>query len=215
VIQAAPVRWWWIRHAPVVNNDPASPPLIHGQMDVGADLSDSAALTRLAGELPKDALWLTSGLSRASQTAEALRGCQDEDIQAPVIVPAFNEQLFGDWQGLTHDRIANDHPDQARAFWADYANAQPPGGESFRDVMERVAPVVHLFCRDNPGADIIAIAHAGPIRAALALALDLTPEKALSLDIDNLSLSRIDWLENPSQEGGVWRPGRVNQRAFK
>jgi len=211
-----PVRWWWVRHAPVVKSDPASAPLIHGQMDVDADLSDSAPLARLAGALPEGALWLTSGLSRARQTAAALHQHIDHVAPpAPVIVEAFNEQHFGDWQGLTHDQIAHDHPDQSRAFWADYAHAHPPGGESFFNVMERVAPAVHKFCRDNPAADIVAVAHAGPIRAALALALDLTPAKALSLDLDNLSLSRIDWIEAEPEENGVWQVRGVNQMAIK
>ncbi|MBT5659014.1 MAG: histidine phosphatase family protein, partial [Rhodospirillaceae bacterium] len=163
-------------------------------------------------------LWLTSSLSRARQTAEALRQHIDHigpptASPVPVIVETFNEQHFGDWQGLTHDQIAHKRPDEARAFWANAANAHPPGGESFRDVIERVAPTVHQFCQDNPGADIIAVAHAGSIRAALALALDLTPDKALCLDLGHLSLSCIDWIKSEPKEGGVWRVCNINQSA--
>jgi len=79
--------------------------------------------------------------------------------------------------------------------------------------MERVAPAIALLSQDNPGADIIAVAHAGSIRAALALALDLTPDKALSLDLGHLSLSRIDWIKSEPEEGGVWRVCSINQSA--
>ena len=68
------------------------------------------------------------------------------------------------------------------------------------------------------GADVVAVAHGGTIRAALALALGLDPERALALAVDNCSLTRIDHIAGPAgshaQDGdrsGVWRVVRVNQ----
>ena len=60
-------RWWWVRHAPSAS----SPGIIHGQDDVDADLSDQAAIDARRHSLPEDAVWLTSGLNRAVQTAAA------------------------------------------------------------------------------------------------------------------------------------------------
>ena len=62
------------------------------------------------------------------------------------------------------------------------------------------------------------MAHGGTIRAALALALALDPEKALAWTIDNCSITRIDHIAGPLSshdagqlEDGVWRVVRVNQ----
>ena len=45
---------------------------------------------------------------------------------------------------------------------------------------------------ENAGGDLIVVAHAGTIRAALALALDLPLNSALSMSVSNLSLTKID-----------------------
>ena len=82
----------------------------------------------------------------------------------------------------------------------------------------RHAPVAHggriygqidLSC-DCSGRDIIAVAHGGTIRAALALALDLDPEAALAFTIENCSITRIDRIDGPGMGHG-WRVVRVNQ----
>ena len=58
------------------------------------------------------------------------------------------------------------------------------------------------------GRDIIAVAHGGTIRAALALALD--PEAALAFTIENCSFTRINRIDGPSMGHG-WRVVRVNE----
>jgi alpha-ribazole phosphatase len=47
-----------------------------------------------------------------------------------------------------------------------------------------------------PEGDIVLIVHSGTIRAALAIALDLPAERALSFVVDPLSLTRVDRLED-------------------
>ena len=61
-------RWWWVRHAPVIGVDG----LIYGSNDVACDVSDVARIKALAGALPEDAVWITSHLSRAIDTARAI-----------------------------------------------------------------------------------------------------------------------------------------------
>ena len=56
-----------------------------------------------------------------------------------------------------------------------------------------------------PAGDVIAVAHAGTIRAALVVALEMPPDKALSFVIDPLSLTRLDRLDND------WRVVAVNR----
>ena len=61
-------RWWWVRHAPVVDHDGK----IYGQGDVGCDTSDSRSFEGLAGKIPAGAVWVTSNLRRTAQTASAI-----------------------------------------------------------------------------------------------------------------------------------------------
>lgn len=174
-----PTRWWWVRHAPSVG----VPGIIHGQDDVDADLSDKAALDARRQSLPEDAVWLTSGLARTIQTAAALG---HTDCRA---VPGLMEQDFGDWNGLNWDDLRED---QTAAFWQDYATQAPPNGESFVHMMDRVSDRIAELSHEYEGRDIIAVAHAGTIRAALAMALNLFAKPALSFQLDTLSLTEIE-----------------------
>ncbi len=194
--------WWWVRHAPVTEMTG----LLYGQMDLAADVSDAAAFAALAARLPEDALWITSPLRRTRQTFDAIRAARGEKAEPDLVEPDFIEQGFGDWQGLSYDQIrAQTDP----ALWASPGTAEPPGGESFATVIERVAPAIERLSAAHAGRHIVAVAHGGSIRAALAAALELTPDKALALVIDNLSLSRLEAIGDPSIPL-AWRVHYVN-----
>ena len=85
-----------------------------------------------------------------------------------------------------------------------------PGGESFVEIIERVARAIQHLVAAHRGRDIIAVAHGGTIRAALGLALGLDPERCLAFTIDNCSLTRIDQIEGPGMGHG-WRVVTVNR----
>jgi alpha-ribazole phosphatase len=191
-------RWWWIRHAPAVNPDK----LLYGRLDLAADLGDAAAIARLAARLPRRAVWLHSPLRRTAETAAALLAAMGEGT-APVTVPELVEQSFGDWQGRpsreVYAALPKDDP-----FWSRPAAHAPPGGESFDAVLARVQPAIRALGAAHAGRDIVAVAHAGTIRAAVALALDLDGERALRLVVDPLSLTRLDLIRSSSGAEG-WR----------
>jgi len=61
------------------------------------------------------------------------------------------------------------------------------------------------------GRDIVAVAHGGSIRAALAVALGIEAERALAFSIDNCSLTRLDHIAGPgADDEGQWRINAVN-----
>ncbi len=192
------LRWWWIRHAPTAG--PTN--LIHGTDDAPADLANSAALMHLAKSLPATAKTLTSKLPRAVQTFEALRRL-NRNLAAAHIDPDLGEQDFGRWTGRSWDEIAS----EAQGFWNDPINTAPPAGESYRAMCERVRRCIATR-NGTPGGDLIVVSHAGPIRAALAVALDLPLEASIRFEIAALSLTRIDAIR--TQSGISWRLQAVN-----
>jgi broad specificity phosphatase PhoE len=121
------------------------------------------------------------------------------------------EQSFGDWQGMKYTDLTAMQAEAYHRFWLAPAHQAPPGGESFIAVMERVSRAIRRLNEEHSARDIIAVAHGGTIRAALAEALDLTPEAALAFSIDNLSLTRIERFDGPGVGHG-WRVATVNQR---
>ena len=204
-------RWWWIRHAPVVNHGGR----LYGQTDLSADTSERARFEALARVLPSGAAWLASALRRTHETAAAIvDATADPGHETPrwAVEPDLGEQDFGAWQGLTWDELAAHRGGLAHKYWVAPADFVPPGGESFAQLVERVTPVIDRRTARHEGGDIVAVAHGGSIRAALALALGLAPERALAFSIDNLSITRIDRVDGPAA-GGAWRVVAVNRPA--
>ncbi len=211
-----PTKWWWVRHAPVVDADPMV--RISGQLDVDANVdgAESAkALGWLAGALPTGGKWITSNLVRTRQTANAIQGAIQIASARPEqmeTVPDLAEQDFGRWAGMTWAELGDLEGGESAGFWQAPATTAPPGGESFADLIERTVPAIESLSQQHAGRDIICVAHAGTIRAALAHALGLDAERALSFNVGNLSLTRIDHISDglKLKRGGHWRVVSVN-----
>ena len=202
-------RWWWIRHAPVENPERR----LYGQQDLSCNCSEPALFQTLANLLPGGAVWLTSHLRRTRETAEAvLPHLVNGDAAAPELIaePTFAEQNFGTWQGMTFNELKTHLAGGFDEFWANPAKARPPEGESFADVIARVGQTIDRLNETYAGRDIVAFAHGGSIRAALAHALAIDADAALSLRIDNCSLTRIDHVMGDGRPApGALRPWRV------
>src|SRR5262249_5846187 len=142
-------QWWWIRHAPVPDGG-----RIYGQRDVDCDCSDGGVFAALARELPRGAVWVTSQLKRATQTAAAIHAAMGQPHE-PVVVPELAEQNLGEWQGLDRQKfLASRVP--RRPFWFSAANECAPGGESFDDLVARAGRAIERltaqFCGRTSGA---------------------------------------------------------------
>lgn len=203
-------RWWWVRHAPVTVNNGRC----YGQTDVPCDCSNDTAFAGLAAKLPKDAVWVTSPLQRTHLTAAGIvrAGLPGPDpIPGPdvIVEPDLIEQDFGEWQGVTYAELAQRNGNLWPRFWLSPAHEAPPGGESFVQLLERAHRGILRLSAEHAGRDIIAVTHGGTIRAAVTLALGLTPEAALALTIDNLSLTRIEHFPG-SASAYPWRVTAIN-----
>ena len=195
-------RWWWVRHAPVVGVDG----LIYGANDVECDVSNTSNFMSLAKTLPKGAVWVTSHLSRAIKTAQAIAAAGLE-MPNPLIEKNLGEQNFGEWQGLSWDQMLKIDEKAYNEFWTDPTGNRPPGGESFVDLIDRTGAVISQLTAKHQGRDIVAVAHGGTIRAALSATLRLTPLQGMALQFDTLSISILEHVEDGllRGSGGAWR----------
>ena len=183
---------WLIRHAPV--DGPRG--VIHGP-DAPADVSDIGAFAALKARLPQGARAVCSPARRTRETAITL-GLD------PVEETMFREQDFGAWTGRRHNDLTTELGAAYQAFWKSPAGNRPPGGESFVDQIDRAREGLSRL----PAGEAVLVVHSGTIRAVLAIALDLAPDRALRFVIDPLSLTRIDRLD------AGWRVVAVNQRGW-
>ena len=171
-------RFWLVRHGPTHAR------AMIGWTDLPADLSDSAALARLSAHLPPEAPIVSSDLARAVATADALgprpRLPHDPDLR---------EIHFGQWKTRPFAEIEAESPDHIRAFWESPGDIAPPGGESWTALTTRSWAALDRL--HGLAADIIVVAHFGPIVAALQRAEGISPEAAFAHRIDNLSVTSL------------------------
>ncbi len=189
----APVTWWWVRHGPTHARN------MVGWRDLPADLSDHAALARLSDYLPQQAAVVSSDLSRAVTTADAIARARmrlDHD-------KALREFNFGDWDGLHWEQVASRDPALSRIFWEEPGDHEAPNGESWNQLARRVSRSVDLINAAGH-RHIIAVAHFGVILTQIARAGGMTPYAALGHKIDNLSVTRLDW------DGQDWSVHSIN-----
>ncbi len=173
--------WHWIRHGPTHQKT------FTGWRDVPADLSDTAAIARLSTHLPDDAIVVSSDLTRAVNTADAIRG----DRRRLPHDPALREFHFGTWDGVHFSTVAEWHPELSRAYWETPGDHRPPGGESWHQSAARVAMAVRRIEANHPNAHIIAVAHFGVILTQIQAVLGLSSYEVLVHKIDPLSVTTL------------------------
>lgn len=184
-----------IRHAPTTWNAARR---IQGRADI--DLSDEgrdmARSWRLPPEIAEFA-WFMSGLTRTRETAKLL------GIPIEADEPRLLEMEWSEWTGRTLADLRTELGAEMAANEARGLDFRPPGGESPREVQDRLA---HWFKeRAALGRDTGAVTHRGIQRAALGLATgwDFMGKQPLRLARDAVLLLEVD-------DDGVARLGRTD-----
>ncbi len=200
-------RFWMVRHALVEENARA---VLYGTLDVElcpATLKTEQPTFRdLARRLPRPASWIVTPLSRTRRTADAIFAAGYPE-QPLAVEPSLIEQDLGEWQGMAHASIVDKLTMPGHPFWPLNGQETPPGGESFAELLGRVAAGMERLATDYAGQDVVIVAHGGSIRAAVAHALGIGADNALHLSVYNLALTRIE------RTHGAWRVIAVNELA--
>lgn len=172
-----------------------------GWSDLPADLSDTAAIIRLSNHLPATARIISSDLSRASATADAIQTTQTRLPHDPNL----REINFGTWELRSHADIEAEDPDKIRAYWDTPGEVRPPGGESWHQVCHRVDHAIDHLVDTHQGHDLIIVAHFGVILTQLQRALRLDTDATFAHRIDNLSVTELTRTDRDA-----WSSGLIN-----
>jgi broad specificity phosphatase PhoE len=201
----------WVRHAPVRDDGGR----IYGQRDLSCDCSDGHVFVALARVLPRDAVWVASNLRRTHETARAIWAAdRNKFADVPLQqVADLAEQNLGEWQGLDRANFFKQRKVTPGSFWFAPADERAPRGESFADLVARVRAAIAKLIEAHRGRDIIAVAHGGTIRAAIAIALDLAPQAGLAFATDNCAITGLDFYENEGGQG--WRVVSINHQPWE
>ncbi|MGB3475462.1 MAG: bifunctional RNase H/acid phosphatase [Mycobacterium sp.] len=156
-----------------------NPPLT----DTGRQQADAAA--RYLAQHGGIAAVVSSPLQRCRDTAEAAARLLRLDV---TVDEDLTETDFGAWEGLTFAEAAERDPDLHRR-WLKDTSTQPPDGESFDAVQQRVLAARDRIVAEHAGTTVLVVSHVTPIKTMLRLALDAGPAILYRLHLDLASLS--------------------------
>ena len=171
---------WLVRHGPTGGQ------AMYGWTDIPADLSDHAALARLAAALPAGLPMVSSDLLRARATADAIAGARPRLPDDP----SLREVHFGDWEGRGFAEVWARAPRLAQELWDAPGDASPPGGESWNALAARVGAGIDRLLAANPGG-VIVVAHFGAILSQIQRATGESAKQVFGRKLRHLSVTRI------------------------
>jgi len=147
----------------------------------------AAALARaLAGEAIS--ILYASDLQRAWETAQAIADCCGLTAQPE---PRWREMSFGGWEGFTYRDIERCDHGALTAWQADPSQVSPPQGETLTQVASRVRESYDEMVCKHMGHTVALVAHGGPLRILLCLALGLPLRAHWQFTIDLGSISEL------------------------
>ena len=110
----------------------------------------------------------SSDLIRAYDTARPI-----SEATGVEIIPdcGLREISAGKWEGMEIAKIGEEYPDDFFVWRNDICNSRCTGGESMREVGERVLAKVKEIAGANDGRTVVITTHAAAIRAFMATSL--------------------------------------------
>ena len=180
------------------------PPVMQGR---GID-EPLAEIGRRQAERLRDALAdrslaaiYSSPLIRAVETAEAAAAPHGRSV---VQIDALTEVAVGDWEGRDWPEIERNDPHRYAAFREDPAANGYPGGESLRDLADRVVPALAQLMDRHVGQEILVAAHSVVNRVYLGQLLGMPLAEGHKIAQLNCAINVIRW------RGGAAKPLTVN-----
>jgi len=135
-----------------------------------------------------------SDLKRAYNTVNEVAKRRNMDI---IKTEGFREMFAGDWEGRGFDELDEKFPEDRRLWAEDIGNARCTGGESVRELQERVLKEFYRIAEENKGKTILVGTHATPIRVIKCHILGESIENAQNISWAlNASTTVIDVEEN-------------------
>ena len=135
----------------------------------------------------------SSTLKRAYQTIAEIADYQKKEV---ITIADLMEIDFGQWEGLTFSEIEDKYPDLAKKWAKDPTCCKPPEGEHIKEVETRVGKTIDKIVDENDDNKILIATHGGIVRIMMAYLLDLPLSRIFSIEVDNVSVSRIKFYKH-------------------
>lgn len=144
-------------------------------------------LSARLSSLPIDSVY-ASPLQRVKNSASILAEPHGLAIKA---LEGLIEVKVGKWQGLHRDEIKRGWPELWHQWQTDPTDCVLPGGESFKQVVQRVIPAFEEIVGSNAGKQLLVVTHEIVVKILAIHVLGAPFGIYRRFDVDNASLSVI------------------------
>ncbi len=161
-----------------------------GRMDVPLNENGIEQATKLAERLRYTQIKqiYSSPLERCLLTTNIVNNYHQKEIK---VSENLIEHAKGAWEGLSHEQIEKQYPTRYRQFSAG-EDILPPGGETFKDVLERIKPFLNHIIQEKE-EEILVVAHGGVNRVILGYLAGLDIKETYALEQGNCCLNTITY----------------------
>lgn len=180
---------WLVRHGQTDWNVLG---IYQGQSDIPLNDVGLCQAEALAAQLAGQAFEAvySSDLSRARRTAEILVGRRGQAVEIDHRLREINQ---GEWEGRNYQQVVA----QAAALIAegeqDLLNMRAPGGESNREVAERMAAAAYEIARAHPAGPVLVVSHGFALATLICQARGIPMAQVYQHIIDNAHPVVIEW----------------------
>jgi broad specificity phosphatase PhoE len=137
-----------------------------------------------------DAL-VSSPVRRTLESAEILGAMLGRAVE---VEPDLAEMEFGTWDGMTFTEVAEQRKDELDS-WLGSLEVPPGGGESFRQVEQRVFSALDRLLRERAGQTIVVVSHVTPIKTLVAHAVRAPLESVFRMELTPASVTVLTFFE--------------------
>ncbi|MDF2636002.1 MAG: Phosphoglycerate mutase [Pelosinus sp.] len=134
-----------------------------------------------------------SDLCRAFATAESIANKHNLPV---ATIPELKEINFGQWEGLTYDKINNQWSDIMARLFTHPDEIVIPGGETFKEVKERATIALSKLVKKHPNETIVVVSHGGTIRTILCAVLNIHLNHLWNIKQDNTAINILEYYDN-------------------
>ncbi len=113
----------------------------------------------------------------------------------PEAFPELRELSFGRWEGLSVEEVREQYPEEYQKSFQDLETYHAPGGETFRQLEQRVIPKFLDLVSRHPEDEIVLVCHGGVNRIILSQVLGLPLKHMFRIHQDYGAINIIQYYE--------------------
>ncbi len=184
-VPATPIRTTvdLLRHG-----EPVGGPLFRGWRD---DPLSDLGWRQMRHSVERQQPWeriISSPLRRCAEFSQELAGRCNIDLQ---VDERLKEIGFGEWEGVSPDKLFAQFPEQLTRFWQDPFQYPPPGGEPMLHFQSRVEAAWQDITVRCAGKHLLVVAHGGVNRMIIGKVLGMPVQHLFRMELPYAAISRI------------------------